>query len=73
LRAVQNRESNSDLRNIRNQRYSKKKFDSKIKSAALHIMNYYDASFRNMSTQFDAGYCKGVLDTIFLMLNILGV
>nr|DAQ07263.1 MAG TPA: hypothetical protein [Caudoviricetes sp.] len=36
-------------------------------------MNYYDASFRNMSTQFDAGYCKGVLDTIFLMLNILGV
>lgn len=58
---------------MKNQRYSKKKFDSKIKSTALHMMNYYDASFRNMSTQFDAGYCKGVLDTIFLMLNILNV
>lgn len=58
---------------MKNQRYSKKQFDSKIKSAALHMMNYYDASFRNMSTQFDAGYCKGVLDTILLMLNILNV
>lgn len=55
---------------MKNQRYSKKQFDSKIKSGA---MNYYDARFRNMSTQFDAGYCKRVLDTIFLMLNILGV
>ncbi|MFR5897992.1 MAG: hypothetical protein ACLUIO_00605 [Neglectibacter timonensis] len=55
---------------MKNQRYIKKQFDSKIKSTA---MNYYDARFRNMSTQFDAGYCKGVLDTIFLMLNILGV
>lgn len=58
---------------MKNQRYSKKQFDSKIKSAALHMMNYYDASFRNMSIQFDTGYCKGVLDTIFLMLNILNV
>lgn len=58
---------------MKNQRYSKKQFDSKIQSAALHMMNYYDASFRNMSTQFDAEYCKGVLDTILLMLNILGV
>lgn len=58
---------------MKNQRYSKKQFDSRIKSGALHMMNYYDASFRNMSTQFDAGYCKGVLDTIFLMLNILNV
>lgn len=58
---------------MKNQRYSKKQFDSKIKSAALHMMNYYDTSFRNMSTQFDAGYCKGVLDTILLMLNILNV
>jgi hypothetical protein len=55
---------------MKNQRYSKKQFDSKIKSGA---MNYYDARFRNMSTQFDAGYCKGVLDTIFLMLNILNI
>lgn len=55
---------------MKNQRYSKKQFDSKIKSGA---MNYYDARFRNMSTQFDEGYCKGVLDTIFLILNILGV
>lgn len=55
---------------MKNQRYSKKKFDSKIKFAA---MNYYDARFRNMSIQFDTGYCKGVLDTIFLMLNILNV
>lgn len=55
---------------MKNQRYIKKQFDSKIKSTA---MNYYDASFRNMSTQFDAGYCKGVLDTIFLMLNILNI
>lgn len=55
---------------MKNQRYIKKQFDSKIKFAA---MNYYDARFRNMSTQFDAGYCKRVLDTIFLMLNILGV
>lgn len=58
---------------MKNQCYSKKQFDSKIKSAALHMMNYYDSNFRSMSTQFDAGYCKGVLDTIFLMLNILGV
>lgn len=58
---------------MKNQRYIKKQFDSKIKSAALHMMNYYDASFRNMSTQFDAGYSKRVLDTILLMLNILGV
>lgn len=58
---------------MKNQRYSKKQFDSKIKSAALHMMNYCDASFRNISTQFDAGYCKGVLDTILLMLNILNV
>lgn len=58
---------------MKNQRYSKKQFDSKIKSAVLHMMNYYDASFRNMSTQFDTGYCEGVLDTIFLILNILGV
>lgn len=58
---------------MKNQRYGKKQFDSKIKFAALHMMNYYDASFRNMSAQFNAGYCKGVLDTIFLMLNILGV
>lgn len=58
---------------MKNQRHSKKQFDSKIKSGALHMMNYYDASFRNMSTQFDTGYCKEVLDTIFLMLNILNV
>lgn len=58
---------------MKNQRYNKKQFDSKIKSAALHMMNCYDASFRNMSTQFDAGYCKGVIDTIFIMLNILSV
>ena len=55
---------------MKNQRYIKKQFDSKIKSTA---MNYYDASFRYMSTQFDAGYCKGVLDTIVLMLNILNI
>lgn len=58
---------------MKNQRYSKEQIDSKIKSAVLHMMNYYDASFRNMSTQFDAGYCKGVIDTIFIMLNILSV
>lgn len=44
-----------------------------VKSASLHMMDNYTANFRHMTTDFDAGYCKGLLDSAKLLLEIFDI
>lgn len=44
---------------------SETEFKTKIRS----LMCSYDIYFRDMETMFDAGYCKGLRDSLFNVLD----
>lgn len=48
---------------------SETEFKTKIRS----IMCSYDTYFRDMETMFDAGYCKGLRDSLSNVLDEFGI
>ena len=44
-----------------------------IKTKMRSLMRSYDTYFRDMETMFDAGYCKGLRDSLFNVLDEFGI
>lgn len=47
--------------------------EAEIKTKMCNLMCSYDAYFRDMKTMFDAGYCKGLRDSLFNVLDEFGI
>ncbi len=47
--------------------------EAEIKTKMRSLMHSYDTYFRDMETMFDAGYCKGLRDSLFNVLDEFGI
>lgn len=47
--------------------------EAEIKTKMHSLMRSYDTYFRDMETMFDAGYCKGLRDSLFNVLDEFGI